>query len=202
MLPSTLFKQIESLIPTLDGWCTPDRACELAAQVIALKPSQTVCIGVWGGRDTFALALAHKFVGIGKVLAIDPWKAVHSVKDQVGEDAEWWSSQESHDLIYGRFIKRLGELEIQDYVDVQRLTSDEITPPNNISILVIDGNHGNQSVKDVKRFAANVVVGGICYMDDVSWTGGAVKKAISRLSKLGFIELFKRDTGIFFQRLK
>lgn len=199
---SNLFQQLETLIPSLDGWCTVERACELAAIVVGLKPQTTVCLGVWGGRDTFALALAHRHNGIGKVIAIDPWKAEASVVGQHGEDAKWWGNQESHDLIYNRFMATVQNLNIADYIDVRRQRSDDVTPPRNVGLLIIDGNHGPQSIKDVERFAKHVHVGGYVYMDDLAWSGGSVAQAAQNLQAMGFRNLYQRDTGAFFQATK
>lgn len=196
---SALFQQIETLIPTLDGWCTVERASEFAALVIGNKPQTTVCLGVWGGRDTFALALAHRHNGVGRVIAIDPWKAEASVQGQTGEDAAWWGKQETHDLVHSRFITNIGVLGLQDFIDVRRQTSDEARVAGDIGLLIVDGNHGQQAVRDVEKFATHVPAGGYVYMDDIDWSGGAVREAVGTLLRYGFRELYRRNTGAFFQ---
>lgn len=197
---SDLFRQIEERLPPLDGWCTVERAGELAAAVVALRPLQSVVIGVWGGRDTFALAMAHKAIGHGRVWAIDPWSAKASVDGQAGANKEWWSDQAKHDLVYNRFMENLVDFGLTEFVTVFREKSDRVSPPTGIGVLVSDGNHGPQAIRDVERFAPNVVPGGIAYLDDIHWDGGAVGDSIDKLRKIGFKDLYTRDTGAFFQR--
>jgi hypothetical protein len=197
-----VYAKLEQLIPTLDGWCTPQRAIEIASFIIATKPQTSCLVGVWGGRDTFAAALAHKFNGKGKVLAIDPWKAKDSVVGQTGVDAEWWAKQDIHDLVYGRFIASMHSLGLNDYIDVRRQRSDEVEAPIAIGFLAIDGNHGDQAIHDVHRYAPKVVAGGVVYADDIGWSGGSVAKAVQDLMQLGFRHLYDRDTGAFFQRIR
>jgi predicted O-methyltransferase YrrM len=196
----SIFEQIERLIPTLDGWCTPERACELAAIVVGLKPKTTVCVGVWGGRDTFAMALAHQYNGFGRVVAIDPWAAVASVQGQQGADAEWWASQERHDYVYGQFIANMHRLGLANFIEVNKAKAAAVEPPSEIGVLIVDGNHGPDSIADVERFAPRVVNGGVVYCDDINWAGGAVVEAVRRLKSMCFRELYTRDTGAFFQR--
>lgn len=197
-----LFKRIDELIPTIDGWCSVDRACDLAALVLGLKPMTTVVIGVWGGRDTFALALAHQANGFGRCFAIDPWKAVASVEGQTPANADWWKSQERHDIVYSRFIHNKRELGLDGFIEVNRAKASAIVPPENIGLLIVDGNHGPESITDVDRFAPAVAPGGIVYCDDIGWSGGSVAEAVRRLQAMGFQKLYDQDTGAFFQRIK
>ncbi len=201
MNASNLFKQIEELIPKLDGWCVPEKAAEFAAIIIALRIELSVEIGVWGGRGTFAMALAHRFTGRGKVIAIDPWSAPASVAGQEGENAEWWKDQTRHDLVYNRFLANIESLGLQAWIDVKKARSDQVVEPRGVGLLVIDGNHGEQAMADVKRFTPFVNLGGIVYLDDLNWQGGAVTRAAEWMTKHGYCTLFARDQGAFFQRV-
>lgn len=197
-----LFQRIESIIPTIDGWCSPERACELAALVVGLKPKVTCCLGVWGGRDTFALALAHQHNGFGRVLAIDPFAAAASVDGQAGANLDWWSSQERHEIVLDRFTKNIDEFGLRQWIEFRRAKSSEVQPPDEIGALIVDGNHGPESISDVEKWAPRVVLGGVTYCDDIHWDGGAVAQAVEQLRKMGFVQLYERDSGAFFQRIK
>lgn len=199
---SELFLQIEALVPTLEGWCVPEKACEFASIITSLRPEISVEIGVWGGRGTLSMALAHRFAGRGKVIAIDPWSATASVAGQTGADAAWWGEQQKHDYVYERFMGSIQMLSLMNWIEVQKKRSDAVEVPKGIGFIVIDGNHSDQAVEDVKRYAPNVRMGGVVYMDDLSWSGGGVQRAANRLLKLGFEELYRRDQGAFFQRVK
>ena len=76
----------------------------------------------------------------------------------------------------------------------------EATAPKHVQVLVVDGNHGPDSIADVEKWAPRVVRNGYVYMDDLNWTGGAVQRAVERLKTFGFEHMFDRDTGAFFQR--
>jgi hypothetical protein len=46
-----------------------------------------------------------------------------------------------------------------------------------------------------------VRVGGLLFADDLNWTGGGVLRAVAKLKTMGFIELYRLDTGAMFQRV-
>lgn len=200
MKPSEIFNWIDAEFPGMHGWCTEQRASELAGMVLALRPAVTVCCGVWGGRDTFALAMAHRSIGFGQVIAIDPWKAAASAAGQTGEDLKWWNDQSKHDAVYRDFIARRERYGLMPYIELHKKSSRDVTVPKHIGVLIVDANHGPEAIEDTKRFARNVKTGGFVYMDDEKWAGGAVTEAIKALEKMGFYRLFDRDTGAFFQR--
>ncbi len=197
-----LFTQIEQLIPTLHGWATVDKCQKLAASVITLQPQTSVIIGVWGGRDTFALALAHQFIGKGRVLAIDPWVEVASAQGQTTEqDRDWWSKI-PHETVCLHFLEHRKSLGLEEIISVQRMISDYADVPKGIDgILVIDGNHGPNAVRDVERFAPSVEIGGLVLMDDVNWSGGFVQQGIAMLKLMGFRSLYTVDTSEVFMRV-
>lgn len=197
---SELFTEIERIVPAIDGWCVAEKACDFAAIILALRPAYSVGIGVWGGRAELSMAMAHRFVGVGRVIAVDPWKAVDSVLGQEGANAAWWSDQAKHDLVYRRFVANVEAFGLGEWLDVRRQRSDEFTLPASAGLVVIDGNHAEQALADVERLAPLVPTGGIVYLDDLNWTGGHVQGAAGRLLAMGFVELFKRDQGAFFQR--
>lgn len=185
----------------MHGWCTEQRGAELAAMVLALRPAVTVCVGIFGGRDTFALAMAHRCNGIGRVVAIDPWKATASVEGQTGENLAWWNDQDKHDRVYEDFVARRGRYGLAPFIELHKNSSRNVAAPKNIGVLILDGNHGPAAIDDTKRFAKNVIIGGFAYLDDVKWEGGAVQESITIIEKLGFRRLHDRDTGAFFQRI-
>lgn len=201
-MSAALFTQIEKLIPTLGGWCSVERACETAAVVMALRPKRVLVIGVWSGRDTFACALACRAVGSGQVIAVDPWQAEASIEGQGAEDTAWWSNQKMHEDVYDAFIRSADQLGLgSDWLEVCRVKSDELEPFADIELALIDGNHSDQAVKDVERFCPGMRIGSMLYADDLKWNGGGVLRAVEKLKEMGFIELHKRDSGAWFQRI-
>jgi hypothetical protein len=196
-----LFQKIAQVIPTLHGWCTVERAIDTASTVIATRPKTVVVIGVFGGRDTIAAALACRDFGNGLVIAIDPWSASASVEGQSGEDEKWWNDQFKHDIVYASFVSNVASLGLHGNIQIVRDRSDNFTPPPSIGLLIIDGNHGPQSVRDVERYACHVLVGGFAYLDDLNWSGGSVLDCVEKIKALGFKEIYRRDGGAWFQRI-
>lgn len=195
-----LFTQIETLIPTLHGWCSIAKANALAGAVLSLRPEISLEIGIWGGRSFLPLALAHREINFGTAIGIDPWDAKASQEGQTGENLKFWSQTTSHELVYNDFMakaKSLGMLPAKVY----RTKSDNIQPPARIDLMSLDGNHGPQAERDVSRFCPNIRRGGLVFVDDLDWDGGAVRRAVAALKQMGFIQLYILDTGAVFQRL-
>ena len=200
-----LFNAITGVLPTLPGWCELDKAHALAAAVLTLRPRVCAEIGVFGGGSLIPTALACQAVGSGHVVAIDPWSAAASTEGYEGPNKEWWSKLD-HEAIYQCFGRNVQTLGLTDRVLIQRAKSDDVTPADVIDLLHVDGQHTDQAVRDVQRFAPKIRNGGLCFMDDIGWvnetTGAGVQRAVEALLKLGFVELYKIGTGACFQRVK
>lgn len=197
----SLNQRILNATKGLDGWCEPNKQLTLAHYVLAIQARMIVEIGVWGGKSLIPLAMAAQHTAPARVLAIDPWKAHESVKGQDGEDLKWWNNQAQHDLVFDRFMLSLRTLELTGIVTVLRQSSNETLPPPTIDLLHVDGNHGPQALQDVQRFAPSIRTGGICVLDDLNWSGGAVGKAAQRLKQNGFLELHTLGTGAVYLRV-
>lgn len=179
-------------------WCSEDKEDALIALVYGLRPKLVVEIGVWRGGSAIPLALALRETG-GQLMAIDPWANVFSVKGQTGDHEKWWS-EVNHEDAYERFVRVLKEQELEQTVTVVRASSSHALVHPNIDLLHVDGNHAEQAITDVSRFAPAVSRGGIVVMDDLHWPGGHVTKAAELLITHGFSELYPVDTSVVFQR--
>lgn len=199
---NTLLKKISDVVPTLDGWCSVQKAHVLASSIVALRPKSIVEIGVWGGRSLIPMALACKFLNNGIVVGIDPWKAEESIKGQNEANVNWWGKVVNHDVIFKRCNDEIQKAGVSRYCDLVRTTSDDY-PVSVIAIdmLHIDGNHGEQAYKDTRKFAPHLTVGGLIFMDDIGWDGGHVGKSCEWLTSNGFRKLYNLDTGAMFQRI-
>lgn len=197
---SNLHARIAALVPNMDGWCSVEKANDLALAVIKLRASVTIELGVWGGRSLLPLAMAHQEQNHGIVYAVDPWSNAASVEFQNEANTNWWGKVD-HEMIYQRFLAHLKNQGVEQFVKVVRAKSDDFDPPQVVDCLHVDANHSDQAVKDVERFASKVRVGGFCFLDDINWEGGGVKRAADKLLTMGFVKLFDRDTGAMFERL-
>lgn len=191
---------IEDVLPQMYGWCSITKGQVLAAAVFALRPEVIVEIGVFGGKSLFPMALAAKAIGRSTVWAIDPWEKAASIEGQSADNKYWWGTVD-HEKIMLDFLRHVREHGLESTVKVCRAKSDNVEPPEGIGLLHIDGNHGEQALKDAQRFGPNVKVGGLCFCDDVNWIGGAVGRAVSALQQMGFTQLYSLDSGLMLQRV-
>lgn len=197
-----LFQRISELLPRLHGWCSVPKAQTLAAAVLALRPALTLEIGIFGGRSFLPMAMAHKETGNGICWGIDPWLPGESVQGQKNkDDVDFWQKVD-HELVYRDFLSNLGPLGVQNVVKVIRSSSNAILSPPVIDLLHIDGNHGEQAHTDARRFSPAVRIGGLCFLDDLDWAGGGVRRAEAVLKSGGFVLLFTQDTGAMYQKVK
>lgn len=199
-----LFKEIEYLIPRLPGWCDVEKANVMANLVLGLRPKISAELGVYGGRSFFPMAMAHKHLAYGTCIGIDPWSNEAATEGYTGANKEVWKNDDL-ERIFNMFDKTRIELGVGNVTQIHRKKSDDVEPPKFIGLLHVDGQHTEQAVRDVQRYASNVLIGGICVMDDLGWSNDGdqpVLRAVSELENLGFIELYKLGTGAVFQRVK
>lgn len=192
-----LMEEIRDTIPTLQGWATVEKAQTLAMFVLTMRPRTVVEIGVFGGRSLIPMAMALRHLGsTGRVVGIDPWSMDASIVGQEGENREWWGKL-NHEAIFQGFLTTINKMGLNEVVEIRRMTSDDYEPKNGISILSIDGNHGPQVLRDIKRYAPKVAIGGYLILDDLHWSGGNVNVAFDKLiqSHAGpkFVERFKES---------
>lgn len=200
MTSTELFNTISVQLPQLTGWGSVEKGHALAGAVLALSPNVSLEIGVWGGRSFFPMAWAHKHIGKGVVWGIDPWSPAASMVGQEGEHRVWWGGAE-HEPVYQQFMANVERWGLAPYCKILRAPSDSVDPPAVIDLMSLDGNHGPQAERDVARFCPNIRKGGLVFVDDLDWQGGAVRRAVANLKSMGFIELTLLDTGAVYQRV-
>jgi predicted O-methyltransferase YrrM len=185
---SELRARIEAAISSLDGWATFEKGARLAALIIETDADLSVEIGVFGGRATLAMAIAHQVTGRGQVVAIDPWEASAALEgDNAKENDEWWA-QIDYDAIYERFVTALVHHGLVRQCRIMRERSDtavRLFSDASISVLHQDGNHSDLvSTAEVDLWAPKVAHGGYWIFDDTDWPTTA--RAQERLIDAGF----------------
>ncbi len=197
-----LFDTIATAQPALQGWCSEEKAATLASIIVSMRPSVSLEIGVFGGSSLLPIALAHKQVGKGLVVGVDPWDRATAVAAQVDQESrEWWDKLDYEGLFNGvrEMVERHG---LKDYCRLVRKKSSLIDVPPGIGLLHIDGAHNDEAVRDVVRFCQHVEVGGYTVMDDLNWQGGGPARAALRLTQMGYRKLYDLGTGAVFQRIR
>lgn len=197
-----LFNEIEIALANIrEGWTSPEKAFALASTVIALRPAISCELGVFCGKGVAAMAMAHKAIGFGRVIGVDPWSAEASKEGQLKEDDKKFWTTLDHEMIYNICKQSMDALKLNDVVELVRMRSDQYTPPDGIGLIRIDGNHGPEVLKDVKRYAPKVIQGGILFCDDKGWTGNFVDKAADWLRENGWRSLYMIEDTEVFQKL-
>lgn len=198
-LPETITTYTRNIMPNMHGWCTAEKAEELARRIIETNAKRIVEIGVYAGRSLIAMALAAKETD-GFVTGIDPWEPAASIKGFENDQAnrEWWSNCD-HNLIYQKCRVYVDLYGVKENVILLPHTSKDAfkvlsSAPHFIDVLHIDGNHSeDQSVYDVSAYVPLVIPGGVVVFDDTNW--GTTKKAQELLSELCEFDKFVETEG-------
>jgi cephalosporin hydroxylase len=203
-----LFESLKAVTDLPHGWTSYEKAKTLAGIILATRPACVVEIGVWSGRGLISCALACREVGYGKCYGIDPYEAAASAEGQTGENLEWWSKQ-NHQAMMDYCLAKIHEFQVGELASLIRERSDNVNLSEfqpSIGLLVLDGNHSMQALKDIQRFAPKIHVGGFALLDDLHWQDGGVTKSVEYLLANGFIEHFRvhkpGDDWAVFQRVK
>jgi len=164
----------------LYGWCSEYKATVLIDLIEELKPKTVVEIGVFGGKSLIPMGVALKALRLGVIYGIDPWTQESSAVGMEGDHKTYWESID-HEQIFSSVKTSIRKLKLQDHVRLIKQTSAKATPPSDIDLLHVDGNHSEEAAYfDVLKWVPYVRKGGIVVFDDISkWEG--TKKAVDWL---------------------
>lgn len=198
-----IYAEIEAVHPTLGhGWCDFQKAIGLATLVLASHPATVLEIGTWAGKSAIPMLLALKRIGSGKLICVDPWKSEASAHGQTSDaDKQWWADAD-HELIYQEFLANVQKHQLNPFLEIRRMTSEEAEVPPELAIVHLDGNHGPDALRDTMKFAPAVKRYGFFVLDDLNWAGGFVKISEEWLLENGFIKLHELGTGGVYMRVK
>lgn len=188
-LRDRLRARVGDVLPPLHGWTTVDKGARLAEIVVESRSWRSVELGVFGGRGTIALAIGHEAIGLGEVLAIDPWEKAASLEgvNAPGND-EWWS-QVDHDAIHAACMEAIRASGVERWCRVLRERSDEAVrrvADGRVAVLHQDSNHSEAiSCAEVELWVPKLAPGGLWIADDTDWP--TTQRAQQRLRELGFV---------------
>jgi len=188
------------------GWCSLNKAgCIIdCINEICADTKDPICVevGVYGGKSVIPVVLELKRLQKGKLYAIDPWDNIEATKGYFGEHYNFWFNVDLNN-IYNLFLNLLNENNCSDYVEIIRKPSDEAPEIDNINFLYIDGQHTEQAIRDVHKYASKVLLNGYCVVDDINrdvW-GEVSTQTPSILEGMGFVAQKFIDDAIIFKRL-
>lgn len=163
-----------TILPSLEGWCSREKALHFIDLVLEKDPKICVEIGVFGGASIFPVASALKYLGKGVVIGIDPWEKSESTKyyDPIEEktDYKWWSSIDFN-YIYESYCSMLRRFSLNEYCITLKSTSERAAfLIRDIDILFIDGNASEEvSTLDVQLYLPRLLSGGYVWINNAIW---------------------------------
>lgn len=188
------------------GWCSLNKAgCIIdCINDICARTENPTCveIGVYGGKSVIPAVLELKRLNKGKFYAIDPWDNIEATKGYFGEHYNFWFNIDLNN-IYSIFVNLLDENDCDSYVEIIRKPSDEAPEIHDIDFLYIDGQHTDQAIRDVHKYASQVRLNGYCIVDDINrevW-GEVSTKTPDILEEMGFTPQKYIDDAIIFKRV-
>jgi len=177
-----LLRDVGSVVPTLEGWCSVAKAQEMAGSVFEEDCQAIVELGVFGGRSLVPLAMACRAKGSGRATGVDPW-TVEAALDSVAEpeNRDWWSKVDLAGIRRG-FEVQLRRLGLEPWVRILAQSSQHALASlgtETIDFLHIDSNHSETvSVWEVSAYLPLVRPGGIVVLDDIDWPTVDAARAI------------------------
>ena len=115
----TLTDHVCTVLPSLQGWCSKEKALNFMELVLEVRPKVCVEIGVFGGSSLFPVASALKYLNEGIVIGIDPWDKLECIKNlTLKEDEkhlEWWGKVPM-DSIHQSYYNMLRRYGLEKYV--------------------------------------------------------------------------------------
>ena len=187
---------IQQIVPTLHGWCTPEKAVHLYNLVLDHSNPLCVELGVFAGRSLLPIALGAMHVG-GNVVGIDAWTK-EACEQGVNDIAntEWWNAID-YDFFYNYTLKLMTDTGLSEITRLLRCTSlDAVSQfePNSISILHQDSNHSQEvTVNEVNLWHNRLKIGGYWIFDDTDWPTTQVAQSL--LLEKGYELIFRETDG-------
>lgn len=194
-----LEQKIRDVCRMVDGWTSPEQAIAMVSAVVALRPALSVEIGVYAGRGLLCLALAHQSIGYGVAVGIDAYDHSAATAGQAEKHREFWGRVNLAE-VRRKCERSIAGVTSAGFCRLECVASSLAVIEGPIGVLRIDGNHGEQAVADVRRFAPQVQPGGLLFLDDIGWIGGAVSRAAECLTETGWRRLYNIGQTAVLQR--
>jgi predicted O-methyltransferase YrrM len=187
---------IQATVPTLHGWCTPEKALHIYNLVLVHQQPLCVELGVFGGRSLLPIGLAAREKN-GTIVGIDAWSkdaCEQGINDI--ENTEWWNKID-YDFFYNYTEKVMSDAGLSNITKLIRSRSADAVSyftSKSISVLHQDSNHSEEvTVEEVNLWYDKVKPGGYWIFDDTDWP--TTKKAQDVLVGKGYELIFTEKDG-------
>ena len=152
------------------SWCSQEKIDLLMDVVLVTKPKVCVEIGAFSGSSVLPIGLALKFLGSGRIYAIDAWSNTEVIKYLAHDDPNtaWWY-RVNMDEAYNTFQNRINKYRLNNICTVIRGSS--VVAANQvdqIDFLHLDGDFSEKgSLQDLDFYLPKVKEGGYILLSNV-----------------------------------
>lgn len=177
-------KQELEFIQSLEGWCSREKAIDLAQSITEHKPITCVEIGVFGGRSLIAAGMALRSVNYGgRIWGVDPWTKQAAIEESDSQEHLKWWSEVNLDAIRQGCFDAITRARLWGTANIAACSSQEAAQCfHEIDWLHIDGSHQtNIAVRDVQLWCPKVRSGGVIWFDDADWP--STQKALALIEE-------------------
>lgn len=175
----------------MDGWCSPEKAVRLAELVCETATNKSIELGIFGGRATVAMGMAHAQIGKGHCWGVDPWEAKACEEGENDPANDKWWKEVDYKGVHHRFVSTVLSLDLWDRVRWHHGTSDEAAcmlrsfasdKTERFGIMHQDSNHSELvSCREIDIWALYLEKGGYWILDDADWK--STQKALRMLAE-------------------
>lgn len=196
-------QHLEQIVPTLEGWCTVEKAWKMVSLCIERNPKIIVESGVFGGRSLLPLAFVARDLGT-VAYGVDPWTVPAALEGNESEQAhvEWWTQNMDINNIYRGFIQQVQKWSLLENCIWLRMKGHEACrcfDDGSIEFFHLDSNHSELvSCQEVEDWGPKMAPKSIWVMDDAKWP--SQQKAIGMIQSLGFKIIFDGETYLVMER--
>lgn len=189
---SELDLAIRLVVPSLEGWCSVEKALWMADALILHESKTIVEIGVFGGRSAIPLAMAAKELNAtsqtarSRVFGYDPFEVSANIEGLSDlEHLQWWRAVDL-EAVHKKLLAAIELIGVEKEITVLKERSISASLHHeieSIDFLHIDGNHSEvESLADVETWFPLVKRDGVIVLDDTDWP--TVSAAYTRLQEL------------------
>lgn len=172
VLSSPAYKDLKANVTKYltNSWCSAEKTNLLMDVVLLTRPEVCVEIGAFTGSSVLPVAATLKYLGHGKIFAVDAWSNAEVVKylDNNDPNKAWWSQVNMND-VYNIFQKMIQTWDLGSYCIPCRNPSDKaVHQIGSIDFLHLDGDYSETgSLQDVSLYLPKVKSGGYVLLSNL-----------------------------------
>lgn len=187
--------KIESIVLSLPGWTSLDKAKDLYDVVKIANAKTVIEIGTFAGRATLPLALAVKETE-GKLYTIDPYSFKASIEGKNNSDHDKFWTEMDYDYMENLAHKTLQENGLEAIFIKQKSQdayNDFISVNGSyVDVVYIDGNPSEEITNlDIENYGSLIRDDGFLILNDSNW--GTKLKARQKILTSGFQVLLEKS---------